>query len=183
MKDKILIPYAPILVESTRSIGYSFEAALADIIDNSIGKGAKEINVNFRFIGHPYIAIIDDACGMSESELESAMRYGSQSSLDARDESDLGRFGLGLKMASLSQCRKLTVISKKDGSINAAKWDLDYIISKGDWVLIRYEEHEINKLLFVDKLNALESGTIVIWEEFDRILNGAVDLQKVLTRN
>ena len=31
MKDKIVVPYAPILVESTRSIGYSFEAAVADV--------------------------------------------------------------------------------------------------------------------------------------------------------
>lgn len=180
MKDKILVPYAPILVESTRSIGYSFEAALADIIDNSIGKGAREIQVNFRSVGVPYIAVIDDACGMDEVELETAMRYGSKSSLDIRDENDLGRFGLGLKMASLSQCRKFTVVTKKDGKICAAKWDLDYIIEKGDWTLLQFADAELDSLYFIENLQKQDSGTIVIWEDFDRLAKGSANLQMVL---
>lgn len=179
MKEVTLTPFAPILVESTRSIGYSFEAALADIIDNSIGKGAKEINVNFRFKDNPYIAIIDDAQGMDEKELESAMRYGSRSSLEIRDKNDLGRFGLGLKMASLSQCRKLTVVTKKNGEINSARWDLDYIIKKSDWTLLRLEETEIDSLPHIDSLKSQESGTIVIWEVFDRMINESIQPQKV----
>jgi len=171
MREITLTPFAPILVESTRSIGYSFEAALADIIDNSIGKGAKVINVNFRSLEHPYIAIIDDASGMDEDELESAMRYGSRSSLEARDKNDLGRFGLGLKMASLSQCRKLTVITKKNGIINSAKWDLDHIIKKGDWTLLRLDNDEIESLPHVDMLKSQNSGTIILWEDFDRMIS------------
>ena len=84
MESKIILPYAPILVESTRSIGYSFESALADIIDNSISKGAKEIHVRFDANTPQYVAVIDDACGMSDEELVSAMRYGSRSSQDVR---------------------------------------------------------------------------------------------------
>lgn len=179
VEEKILIPYAPILVESTRSIGYSFEAAIADIIDNSISKGAKSINVNFRSIGNPYIAIIDDACGMNEEELEIAMRYGSKSSLEVRDENDLGRFGLGLKMASMSQCRKLTVVSKKDSTICAAKWDLDYIMEKRDWALLKFNENEIEELQHINILKKQESGTIVIWENFDRMVNSSSNPQKV----
>lgn len=179
MKEKILVPFAPILVESTRSIGYSFEAAVADIIDNSIGKGASEINVNFRSNGKQYIAIVDNACGMDENELENAMRYGSYSSLDVRDKNDLGRFGLGLKMASLSQCRKLTVITKKNNLLHAAKWDLDYIIEKEDWVLQKFSDDEIGNLRYADKLNLQESGTVVIWEDFDRIATGTIDPQKI----
>ena len=110
MKKKILIPFAPILVESTRSIGYSFETAVADIIDNSIGKNADEIRILFSSQDPQYLAVMDNGVGMSEEELESAMRYGSKSSLEERDQYDLGRFGLGLKTASLSQCRKLTVM-------------------------------------------------------------------------
>lgn len=92
MKSKIVLPYAPILVESTRSIGYSFESALADIIDNSLGKSATEINVIFSSKDPQLVAVIDNGMGMSEDELESAMRYGSKSSLDVRDKDDLGRF-------------------------------------------------------------------------------------------
>ena len=127
MKDRVILPYAPILVESTRSVGYSFESALADIIDNSISKRAKEIHVKYDSNDPQYVAVIDDACGMNEEELLTAMRYGSKSSNDEREEDDLGRFGLGLKMASLSQCRCLTVITKQEGGTVAAQWDLDHI--------------------------------------------------------
>jgi hypothetical protein len=161
MQDIILNPYAPILVESTRSLGHSFESALADIIDNSISKGAHQIDVNFQSADIPYLSVIDDACGMDETELISAMRYGSRNPLETRDENDLGRFGLGLKVASLSQCRILTVITKKNGKINAARWDLDYIIQKKDWVLISLDDDEIEKLQFIDLLKSRQSGTIV----------------------
>jgi hypothetical protein len=179
MQEKIVVPFAPILVESTRSIGYSFESALADVIDNSIGKNATEVHVEFSSQDPQYVAIIDDACGMDADELETAMRYGSKSSLDARDANDLGRFGLGLKTASMSQCRRLTVITKKAGNYHAACWDLDVIAKKGDWVLINYSDQEIQKLPFADRLQLQESGTVVVWQEFDRIANGAANPQKV----
>lgn len=179
MKKKILIPFAPILVESTRSIGYSFETAVADIIDNSIGKNADEIRILFSSQDPQYLAVMDNGVGMSEEELESAMRYGSKSSLEERDQYDLGRFGLGLKTASLSQCRKLTVITKKDGRLSGACWDLDYIIKEKDWALISYSEKEIRQLQFVDYLNKKTSGTIVMWQNFDRISDGSANPQKV----
>lgn len=179
MRDIILPPYAPILVESTRSLGHSFESALADIIDNSISWGAKDVNINFRSIDNPYIAIIDNACGMDENELITAMRYGSRSSLESRNKNDLGRFGLGLKVASLSQCRKLTVITKKEGIISAARWDLDYVIKKKNWTLIRLDDKEIENLYHLDILRTQKSGTIVIWEDFDRLFNGSAQPQKL----
>lgn len=179
MESKIVLPYAPILVESTRSIGYSFESALADIIDNSLAKESTEINVLFSSKDPQYIAVVDNGSGMSEVELESAMRYGSRSSLEERDKNDLGRFGLGLKTASLSQCRRLTVISKKAGEYNAACWDLDHIIQKKDWSLICYKGKEAEELPFADNLSELNSGTVVIWQVFDRILDGSSNAQTV----
>ena len=139
MKSKIVLPYAPILVESTRSIGYSFESALADIIDNSLGKETTEVNILFSSKEPQFVAIVDNGTGMSEEELESAMCYGSKGSLEERDKNDLGRFGLGLKTASLSQYRELTVITKQSREYNAACWDLDHIIAEKDWSLIYYE--------------------------------------------
>lgn len=179
MESRIVLPYAPILVESTRSIGYSFEAALADIIDNSLAKEATEINVLFSSKAPQYVAVIDNGAGMSETELESAMRYGSKSSLEERDKNDLGRFGLGLKTASLSQCRRLTVISKKEGIFNAACWDLDHIISEKDWSLICYGGKEAGDLPFAESLKKLQSGTVVIWQVFDKILDGSSNAQNV----
>lgn len=169
MEDKIVVPYAPNLVESTRSIGYSFEAAVADIIDNSISAAATEVRVCFRSNDPQWLCIEDDGWGMTANELENAMRYGSQSSQEVRRENDLGRFGLGLKMASLSQCRKVTVLTKKNNEICGACWDLDYIVRRGNWALKCYSENEIKDMHGYSWLDTHESGTVVIWEQFDRL--------------
>lgn len=178
MEDLILTPYAPNLVESTRSIGYSFDTALADIIDNSISNLATRIDVRFSGIENPYVAIVDNGVGMSATELEKAMRYGSSSSLDKRSETDLGRFGLGLKMASMSQCRKLTVITKQRSILSATTWDLDHIHQTEQWSLKRYKEQDISKLKFSSFLDEYDSGTIVLWEELDRISESPRDFEK-----
>ena len=178
MEKKIVVPYAPILVESTRSIGYSFEAAVADIIDNSISASATEIRVCFSSQDPQWLCIEDNGWGMTAEELETAMRYGSQSSHDVRRKDDLGRFGLGLKMASLSQCRKLTVLTKKDGVYSAACWDLDYIIHQQDWALQFFSQDEIKDIAGNIYLQLKESGTVVIWEQFDRLQQGASQVQK-----
>lgn len=178
MEEKIVVPYAPILVESTRSIGYSFEAAVADIIDNSISAGATEIRVAFWSKDNQYLCVEDNGCGMTAEKLESAMRYGSQSSQDVRAQNDLGQFGLGLKMASLSQCRKVTVLTKKDGVLSAACWDLDYIIEKDNWALKTYSDDELNEIPGYLYLSDKESGTVVVWQAFDRLQQAAKDTQK-----
>ena len=177
MEKKIVVPYAPILVESTRFIGYSFEAAVADIIDNSISASATEIRVCFSSQDPQWLCIEDDGWGMSKEELEMAMRYGSQSSHDIRRKDDLGRFGLGLKMASLSQCRRLTVMTKKDGVFCAACWDLDYIISQKDWALQFFAEDEMSDTVGYLYLKLKETGTVVMWEQFDRLKQSSSQVQ------
>ena len=169
MIEKIITPYAPILVESTRSIGYSFEAAVADIIDNSISASATDIQIHFFSQEPQYLCIQDNGCGMSAEELESAMRYGSRNPRDVRTKNDLGRFGLGMKMASLSQCRKVTVMSKREGNIAAACWDMDYIIQTGEWSLKTYVEEELERLPGYEFLRSCENGTAVLWQNFDRL--------------
>ncbi len=178
MKQKIVVPYAPILVESTRSIGYSFESAVADVIDNSISAAASEIQVRFMSQSPQWLYIADDGWGMTLEELENAMRYGSQSPQDERSKDDLGRFGLGLKMASLSQCRVLTVITRKDGHFSAGCWDLDYIQQQGEWALKIFSEKEIQGMHGYSYLSDKTSGTVVIWEKFDRLKQGATQTGK-----
>ena len=109
MKEVLLAPYAPALLESIRSIGYTLESAIADLIDNSISARSTEINIRFSPYGDPYIAIMDNGCGMEPDSLTYAMRHGSRRPSDYREPGALGRFGLGLKAASLSQRRKFTV--------------------------------------------------------------------------
>lgn len=161
-------PTADVLMSSMRAMGYSFEAAVADIIDNSISVKAHLIEIKFP-IGPSdlYVAICDDGKGMSKEELFDAMKYGSALKRGNRDEDDLGRFGLGLKAASLSQCRRLTVVSKKDGKLSAYIWDLDVVEQKKDWIMIDCSNEEIKQIRFIDFLNGRESGTIVLWENFD----------------
>ena len=107
-------PEASSMIETFRSIGYNIETAIADIIDNSISAEAKNIWINFEWLGaDTWLSIKDDGFGMNNEELIQAMRPGSKNPLEDRTDNDLGRFGLGLKTASFSQARKLSVISKK----------------------------------------------------------------------
>ena len=120
-----------------RSMGYNFESAVADVVDNSISAGCS--NVRICFPSDPlniFVGILDNGKGLSREDLFKAMRYGSESSLSVRNLDDLGRFGLGLKSASLSQCKKLTVVSKQGDSISAFCWDFDYIAEKKDWLVL-----------------------------------------------
>lgn len=161
-------PAANKLMNSMRSMGYSFNAAVADIIDNSISAHAKRIDVKFPVSPNDlYVAICDDGCGMSKNELEDAMKYGSDLKGDERADDDLGRYGLGMKSASLSQCRKMTVISKKNDVTSAYSWDLDLVEEKQDWFMIEYAPNEIVQLKFSQYLDDKVSGTVVVWENFD----------------
>ncbi|KEQ23280.1 ATP-binding protein [Paenibacillus tyrfis] len=172
MKIVSLPPNAPVLMEATRAIGYSLETALADIIDNSITANATKIDINFFPIGSPYVAVLDNGIGMHQEELINAMRYGSQNPLDTRTVADLGRFGLGLKTASMSQCRKLSVISVKNGAVTGAQWDLDFIATSNDWSLKLLGEDEIQACPHINEITSNGSGTIVLWQELDRLKVG-----------
>ena len=141
-------PTADVLMISMRAMGYSFESAIADIVDNSVSAMAKNICLKFPSdpMGALYVTICDDGWGMTQEELFDAMKYGSEQKKGKRADNDLGRFGLGLKAASLSQCRKLTVASKKDGVISAYIWDLDVVEKEKDWYVIECTGDQIEKI-------------------------------------
>lgn len=168
IKTASAIPEASSMIETFRAIGYSLETAVADIIDNSISANAKNIYFNSEWRGaNSIITILDDGDGMDNDELIQAMRPGAQNPLSQRSEKDLGRFGLGLKTASFSQCRKLTVLSKKSGCTPTFwTWDLDYVQKTSRWELLHYIPDE-----FKNYLNNQNSGTIVIWSSIDRLIS------------
>ena len=174
-----LPPIAPTLIESTRAIGYSLEAAIADIIDNSIAAKANSVSISFFPLHGAYISILDNGTGMDADELTRAMQYGSQNPLDERNVTDLGRFGLGLKTASLSQCRVLTVASKKNEKIEIRRWDIDFVKSTGEWSLISLNsEDDVNGIPNIQELEKLPSGTLVVWQNLDRMQAGTIDFAK-----
>lgn len=182
MFEQECIPYAPSLIESMRSLGYSFPAAIADLLDNSISAEAKNIHIISEPSSNPDLTLVDDGHGMTQTELYEAMRYGSSNPLEKRDENDLGRFGLGLKSASLSQCRELVVISKKEGQVSGCSWDLDYIAEKGSWMLKCFSKKEIESFKHIEKLINLEHGTLIILSEFDRIKEATNNLQETFNK-
>lgn len=182
MKTKSLPPYAPTLIESTRAIGYSLEAAVADIIDNSIAANAKNVDIYFFPIDGAYIAILDNGKGMAEEEIDIAMQYGSKNPTEERDKKDLGRFGLGLKTASLSQCRCLTVVSKQGDNLEGRQWDIDHVTEVGDWSLNVLDEEDIQQIPQFDELIKNESGTLVVWQKLDRLKSGEINFELSLGR-
>ena len=170
MSYDIVEPRPDSLIESLRSFGYTPETSVADLVDNSITAQAKNIWVDFHWDGWgSTISIVDDGRGMSADELRDAMRAGSAHPLTERSAEDLGRFGLGLKTASFSQCRNLTVGSKRAGGrTGIRRWDLDYVNETCEWRLL----HEPTAVAAkeIERLGEIDSGTVVVWEQMDRIV-------------
>jgi hypothetical protein len=168
---EISAPKPSALVESLRSVGYSLPTAIADILDNSITAQAKNVWIDFHWDGpDSRIAIVDDGDGMDETTLFNAMRPGSANPLDSRKPDDLGRFGLGLKTASFSQCRKLSVWSRQAKAAPAGRcWDLDYVADHDEWRLLKAPAP--SGLEAFGRLNDLRSGTLVLWEQLDRAVD------------
>ncbi|MET7289078.1 ATP-binding protein [Streptomyces sp. NPDC005573] len=156
------------MVASLSSLGYSLPAAVADLVDNSISVEAKNIDVEFTWAGaDSWIAVVDDGWGMTAEELVTAMTVAARGPATARSSTDLGRFGVGLKSASFSQARQLTVATTKDGKWHTRTWDLDVVEGSGQWRLLHGADDDT-----MDVLGRLrgssDHGTIVLW----RRLNG-----------
>jgi hypothetical protein len=177
MKQIYLPPDARVLMESTRALGYSLESAIADLLDNSVAVESKNINIQFRPFDNPYLYILDDGHGMSPKDITNSMRYGSHDPNLSRSAKDLGRFGLGLKTASLSQCRCLTVVTKKDGVISGRQWNLDVV---KDWNLLELDDKHLEELPGYKELIIMENGTLVVWQKLDRLLNGVSSPETLL---
>lgn len=171
--DDRAAPNPAALVEAMRSLGYTLETAVADIVDNSLSHGATRVNIRFEWAGSDsVVSISDDGCGMSESRLVEAMRAGSHDPRADRSLGDLGRFGLGLKTASFSQASRLTVLTKTEGQLEATRiWDLPYITKANDWLLLRVPTPNADR--HASLMRGYASGTCVVWEKLDRLVGVA----------
>ncbi|CAH0168646.1 hypothetical protein SRABI76_01221 [Microbacterium oxydans] len=156
------------LLESMRSVGYSFDAAVADLLDNCITAGAGHIAIDADVVEGKYVAVLDDGRGMTSEVAREALRFAG--SVGDRDASDLGRFGLGLKTASLSQARCLTVVTKRDDRVTALRWDVDFVRESGKWLLNVLDETEVHDLPLWGEFEGQPSGTLVVWSELDLLL-------------
>ena len=166
-------PSAARLTRSLRDIGYDFVSAVADLVDNSIAARASEVRVDITFDGSDSMVTIgDDGEGMSAGAVNEALRFGSRRD---RNEGDLGRYGLGLKTASLSQCRMLTVVSRRRGATRLAirQIDLDLIADWDEWVVV--DPGQTPAVSRAGFSIAEGMNTVVIWEYLDRVLPEDMD--------
>lgn len=164
-----VIPSAKRLIKSLRDMGYDFAQAVADVVDNSIEAGATLVAIDVEFDGDDsWVRIADNGCGMKPEALREAMRYGAERDYD---EEDLGKFGLGLKTASMSQCQRLSVASRwnKDrADISAYAWDLDHVEKTNRWEILPLERGGLRPAIRHPLKETC--GTVVLWERLDRIL-------------
>lgn len=171
--EELLVEPSVDLLGSLRSVGYSAQAAVADIIDNSLDASATRVDIDVDVVGGDYIAILDDGEGMDSIKAEEALRLGGTAGDDRPGR--LGRFGLGLKTASLSQARVVTVVSKKNGETTALRWDLDYVAKSRSWALLKLDQSEVNALPMAERLLKEPHGTLVIWSKLDLLLGDSRD--------
>jgi len=168
-KSAAITPSAARLTESLRDIGYDFPAAVADIVDNSVTANASHVDVTIEFAGEDsYVVISDDGDGMTSNGLVEALRYGSRRTYS---RNDLGRYGLGLKTASLSQCRSVTVVTgvrAVPGVVHRRMLDLDLIAEWDEWLVVEPPMVPVIERS-TDRLKS-EPGTVVIWRKLDRVL-------------
>ncbi len=161
-------PSAARLTSSLREVGYDFPSAVADLVDNSLAAGASRVEIEIEFAGaDSRVLIADDGCGMTANGLAEALRFGSRR---VYGHGDLGRYGLGLKTASLSQCRRVTVASRRPGSSRTSirQLDLDLIADWDEWLIVdpgRTATTE-RSLEFLDR----GFNTVIAWETLDRVL-------------
>lgn len=176
MNERIeLIPDPSRIVEGLRDTGYSFNTAMADIVDNSISAGATKIDVrvNLNIKNEITVYIADNGCGMNFEELKNAMTYGSKERVDPKS---LGKFGLGLKTASTAFCRSLSVLSKSsDSEYNRVRWDLDYVAQVNAWELL-HDENDQSEIDYLESITEGGSGTLVIWDKVDRLMKAYVSV-------
>jgi hypothetical protein len=164
-----VIPAARRLIKSLRDMGYDFGQAVADIVDNSIEAGATAVAIDVEFDGDDsWVRIADNGSGMTPDRLREAMRYGADRDYD---DDDLGKFGLGLKTASMSQCQWLSVASRWNANradIAAYSWDLDHIERTNRWEILPIERNGLGPAIRQPLQDT--TGTVVLWRRLDRIL-------------
>ena len=172
-KDKIP-PNFKKLDNALRSIGYSFEAAVADLIDNSIDAKATKILVRFVLQKDKPLDLIiwDNGTGMDGKKLREAMRFGAD--ID-NDMERLGKFGLGLKLASLSQAKELEVITRKSGKDHGRAWEVDGISNGFETSILNNSECKKTITDFAQDQSWKKSATLVRWVNLYRVGNNFSD--------
>ncbi|MFD7750630.1 ATP-binding protein [Streptomyces sp. NPDC059757] len=167
------------MVASLSSLGYSLPDALADLVDNSVSAGARSVDIEFTWNGPTsWVAVVDDGIGMSEDTLVTAMTVAARGPAAERSVTDLGRYGVGLKSASFSQCRLLTVCTAESQGVWLTRtWDLDVVEQTGEWRLLHKPPAETQRVL-EQITDGRSRGTVVLWQRLSGYRNVPLEDQK-----
>ncbi len=167
--DEAIPPNTEHLIYALRSIGYRLEQAIADLIDNSIQAGARTVLVRLVVKDDELVRVlvVDDGSGMGPARLLEALRFGSDTE---HPGTSLSKFGMGLKLASLSQCRSLTVVTNDGAQASGRRWTVKGI--ERGWRAQSLSRSEIESALHtpLSRIGGWRrSGTMVAWDEIDRL--------------
>lgn len=163
-------------IEAARDAGYtSIATALAELIDNAFEAEATSVKIDFEISkdGGISVFIVDDGRGMTPTILELALQFGGTTRFNSRVGA--GRYGMGLPNSSLSQARRVEVVTWNSPKTHWKSYlDVDEIAS-GDLKSIPKPRRAATSLA------KTQSGTIVIWSKCDRIIfkNQRIFLMKI----
>ena len=163
-------------IEAARDSGYTnIATALAELIDNAFEAEATSVRIDFgrTSTGEIEVSIVDDGRGMKPTILELALQFGGTTRFNSR--AGAGRFGMGLPNSSLSQARRVEVVS--------------WTSTRSGWTsYLDVDEVSAGKLRSIPKpwrtttsFCTTPSGTSVTWKKCDRIIfkNERIFLAKI----
>lgn len=162
ISGRVTLPPDPRAIDALGR-NHTLEAAVAELIDNSIDAGARRATV--RFVRDDQrlkrLLIIDDGAGMDGEAIDLALTLGGRRSYE---DGEIGRFGLGLQAASLSQARILTVLSRaQEGTAHGRRWDTERMREDYSCEVVSepYARQELDRDWGFPRSS---TGTIVSWE-------------------
>jgi hypothetical protein len=161
-------PNASRMTRGMARLGYEFQSAIADLIDNSIAAEASVVDVKIeqRIGGKIYVHVLDNGIGIKEEALPSAIQYGAN---DRNDDHSLGVYGFGLKTACQSFTNKFFVVSKtkSEDQINMIAFDESVIDDFNDFLYLIDEAPRKFKST-LEEIMEDGSGTLIVVEDADR---------------
>jgi len=174
---------AHLAVQAMRDNGYKNAAyAIAELMDNAIQAGATIVEllcaertdlVEQRRRTRIYqIGVLDNGCGMDAEVLKIALQFGNGTHLTADHQNGMGRFGMGLPSASISQCARVEVWSWQRGVESALYTYLDVsAIREGNQKSLPEPTAKPLPQMWREAGDAFgPSGTLVVWSKLDRIM-------------
>tara|TARA_B100000674_G_C37946120_1_gene965003 strand:+ start:253 stop:2019 length:1767 start_codon:yes stop_codon:yes gene_type:complete len=154
--------------------------AIGELIDNSIqsaleDKKNKQCNIEIIAIDKDEklskVIIIDDAGGMDPDTLRKSLGVGKGKYSEENKKKRVGlgktsKFGLGLKQASLSQCKRFEVYSWQSNKTFMSYLDTELMRTGKLEIVPKPEEINVPKEIFdITKIKKTNAGTCIIWHD------------------